>query len=281
MSVEVRVWHRVLGMTVAECRRTSGLTTRQAASRLGMSTATLNRSENALRPFDPVEVGAALAVYQVTGADRAQVLALADGPRPHGWWEMAAMSEVHEQAVMMVERRARSVIEFSATEIPPVAQTPHYTQAMWWNRLPETRAALVRAKDRQKILLYPTRPERTLILDEAVLRRPVGGPTAMAQQLRHLLALVRGRSITVRVIPFKEGGYRSPGNCAVYRITTRPSVIHLWSDAASGLLDDPADTEAVEKSVVDLLSIAAAPSQSADLLSRIATDHERTAGLYP
>ncbi|PWW53123.1 hypothetical protein DFQ13_116113 [Actinokineospora spheciospongiae] len=104
---------------------------------------------------------------------------------------------------------------------------------------------------------------------------------AMALQLRHLAALARGRPVTVRVIPFKEGGYRSPGSCAVYRITDRPTVVHLWSEAASGLLDAPCDTQAVEEMLADLLSIAASPNESVDLVARFAADHERTAGLYP
>ncbi|WP_035278608.1 helix-turn-helix domain-containing protein [Actinokineospora spheciospongiae] len=281
MMADVDVRHRVLGMTLARCRRDRGLTTRQAASWLGMSAASLNRSENARRRFEPVEVGAALAAYRATGAVRAQVSALADGPQAGGWWETTNMPPSHELAVRLVERDARSVVEFSTTEIPLVAQVSSYTRALWWNRPVDTHAALTRAACRREVLLEPTQPQRTLILDEAVLRRPVGGPTAMAQQLRHLLALVHGRPITVRVIPFKEGGYRSPGNCAVYRITDKPTVVHLWSGTASGLLDDPSHTEDIEKSVDDLLSIAATPAESAGLLARFAADHERTAGLYP
>ncbi|MCG8915131.1 helix-turn-helix domain-containing protein [Actinokineospora sp. PR83] len=281
MTVGVRIWHRVLGMTLTRCRHDRGLTTRQAAARLGMSPATLNRSENATRPFDPVEVGAALATYQPSRAERARVPALAQGPRTSGWWAVGGIPQVHEDAVMALEDTARSVIEFSATEIRVVAQIPHYTRALCWNRRGEEQAALARACRRHRTLLNPTQPDRTIVLDEALLRRPVGGPTAMAQQLRHLLALTRGRSITVRVIPVKEGGYRCPGNCAIYRIIDKPTVAHLWSHAASGLLDDPSDTRPIEGSMTDLLSIAVTPNDSLDLLNRLAADHERTAGLYP
>jgi len=281
MTADVPVRHRVLGMMLARCRRDRGLTTRQAASWLGMSAASLNRSENARRRFEPVEVGAALAAYRAARTVRAQVSALADGPHSSGWWEVMSTSPLHELAVMMVERDARSVIEFSATEIPLVAQVPPYTRALCWNRPVDTRTALIRAARRREVLLGLIQPQRTLILDEAVLRRPVGGPTAMAQQLRHLLALVHGKPVAVRVIPFKEGGYRSPGNCAVYRITDKPTTVHLWSDVASGLLDDPSDTAGIEESVDDLLSIAATPAESVGLLARFAADHERTAGLYP
>ncbi|MCG8917850.1 DUF5753 domain-containing protein [Actinokineospora sp. PR83] len=226
-------------------------------------------------------MGAALAVYQPSRAERSRVLALAEEPRASGWWAVGGTPQVHDDAVMALEDTARSVTEFSATDIPLLAQTPHYTRALCWNRRGEEQAALTRAGRRRRTLLNPTQPDRVLILDEATLRRPVGGPTAMAQQLRHLLALTRGRPITVRVIPVKEGGYRSPGNCAVYRITDKPTIAHLWSTAASGLLDDPSDTRAIEGSMADLLCIAATPNDSLDLLNRLAADHERTAGLYP
>ncbi|PWW62293.1 helix-turn-helix domain-containing protein [Actinokineospora spheciospongiae] len=278
---DVHIRHRVLGMALARCRRDRGLTTRQAAPRLGMSSAAVNRSENAKRPFGPVEVGAALAVYQPPPDERARVLALAQGQPATGWWQVPGAFGPHDEAVAVLEASARSVVEFSATALPLVAQTPHYTRALCWHRRHEEHAALTRAGRRREILLDPTQPDRTLILDEAVLRRPVGGPTAMAQQLRHLVALVRGRPVAVRVVPFREGGYRSPGDCAVYRITDAPTVVHLHSDAASGLLDDPADTRVVEDTLHGLLSIAASPDDSVDLLTRFAADHERTAGLYP
>jgi len=279
--VGVSIWHRVLGMALAQSRRDSGLTTRQAASRLGMSPATLNRSENAGRPFDPVEVGAALAIYQPPRTERARVMALARGPRESGWWEVSGMVEKHDAAVLAVDDAARSVLEFSATGIPLVAQISQYTRALRWNRQSEVDTALARTARRQRVLLRVTQPERTIILDEAVLRRPVGGPAAMALQLRHLVALARGKPVTVRVIPAKEGGYRSPGNCAVYRITDKPTVVHLWSEAASGLFDARCDTQVIEELLADLISIAAPPDESLDLVARFAADHERTAGLYP
>jgi hypothetical protein len=64
---------------------------------------------------------------------------------------------------------------------------------------------------RQAILSRPNPPSLWVVLDEAVLRRPIGGPATMRAQLKHLIEMSQRPNVTVQVIPFKAGGHAAAG----------------------------------------------------------------------
>src|SRR6266540_6536702 len=78
---------RALATELRDLRRKARLTTREAAEKIGVSSATINRSELGHRMPLPEEIGALLVAYSVTGLARERVIDLARAANPSGWWE--------------------------------------------------------------------------------------------------------------------------------------------------------------------------------------------------
>lgn len=109
-----------------------------------------------------------------------------------------------------LEQDAVQIWNYSSELVHGLAQTPAYAEAIIRAGLPDIAAEeLQRALDlrstRQLLLDRPDAPKLRLVLNEAVIRRQVGGPMVMAEQIRHLLAL--SERITVQVLSFSTGAH--------------------------------------------------------------------------
>ncbi|MFJ1545307.1 Scr1 family TA system antitoxin-like transcriptional regulator [Streptomyces sp. NPDC088246] len=118
----------------------------------------------------------------------------------------------HFEAAAEFEQQASVIREYGASLIPGILQTDGYARAVFQTRFPpmteeECDEALVTRLGRSRILDDPKSPVVWTLLDEAALRRPVGGPLVMAQQLQHVLALGDSRRIRVHVLPFGVGAH--------------------------------------------------------------------------
>ncbi len=95
---------------------------------------------------------------------------------------------------------------------------------------------------RQAILDRPESPSLWVVLDEALLRRPIGGPNAMRAQLKHLIDMSQRPNVSIQVIPFKAGGHAAAGGpfsllrFAEYDI---PDVVYLEQLTSAQYLDKP------------------------------------------
>src|ERR1700759_5075248 len=119
------------------------------------------------------------------------------------------------------EREARKLRSFEPMLIPGLLQTEEYARAVFQARfgmtaeqIDESVAARLR---RQEILARNDAPTFWAIVDEAVLRRPVGGPEIMREQVRHLIDAVQSPGVSIQVITSTVGAYRglSTGGFAV------------------------------------------------------------------
>ncbi|MCG8918790.1 helix-turn-helix domain-containing protein [Actinokineospora sp. PR83] len=270
----VSIRQRMLGTALARLRDEAGLTTRVAAVKLGTSSATVNRSENGRRPVSRSEVGAAMAVYQPNDDDRSCVLGMLDDQVGNGWWAPVRADRTHRMAVALLEHRSRAV-EFAPTVLPALLRIPPYTRALYRHPAEDAAKELAGVSARQRGTSHLGRPLYTAILDEAVLRRPVGGPAVMAMQLRWLLSLLKDRRVVIHVVPFRRGAYRPTGAFTLYMPTTARPVVHTHTHFTSGFLDDQAALDAFESAVSELIGLACDPHESADLITRAANAHER------
>ncbi|MFF5718485.1 Scr1 family TA system antitoxin-like transcriptional regulator [Streptomyces buecherae] len=114
--------------------------------------------------------------------------------------------------VAEMEPLAAMIREFGQSLVPGLLQTPDYAAAVFaagFPRLSEDRCAdrIRTRRARADILDNPVRPELWALLDEAVLRRSVGGPAVMAEQLRHIHDLGARQRIRVHVLPFSVGAH--------------------------------------------------------------------------
>ncbi|MEV1020430.1 helix-turn-helix transcriptional regulator [Streptomyces sp. NPDC050264] len=177
------------------------------------------------------------------------------------------------------ETLATSIMEYGAMLIPGLLQTPDYARAVFLDYQPtapdEAIDKLLTARvERARLLDNPTTPLLWVVLDEAALRRPVGGPTVMAANLRHIADLMRRRRAVVQVLPFAAGGHASlHGSLKLMYFDDAPPLTLIEAPTTGRLLDDPATLTRHQLSYDLLRANALTPKQSLALIASVAEDY--------
>ncbi|MFF9894651.1 helix-turn-helix domain-containing protein [Streptomyces longispororuber] len=187
------------------------------------------------------------------------------------------------QAVVELERLATRISEFAPTIVPGLLQTPEYARAMMWAGNPFATEEYVEDKvrarlDRGRILKDATRPVYWAILQESVLRAPVGGAAAMAKQLHHISTLVRERKAQVQVLPFTSGAVSAMGHMMkLMEFDDAPPTVYTESQLSGTLLDEPSVVKRVTTTYDLLRAAALSPEASLPLIESAAEDFRRCA----
>ncbi|MFI7342441.1 Scr1 family TA system antitoxin-like transcriptional regulator [Streptomyces sp. NPDC050085] len=177
------------------------------------------------------------------------------------------------------EALATEIREYGAMLIPGLLQIPDYARAVFLDFQPTAPdkaidELLANRMERTGLLNDPTKPVLWVVLDEAALRRPVGGAEVMARQLRHIASLMRERRVLVQVLPFAAGGHASlHGALKIMYFDDAPPLTFIEAPATGQLLDDTATVTRNELSF-DLVSASAlTPRQSLALIESVAQDY--------
>ncbi len=183
--------------------------------------------------------------------------------------------------VVELERLATKICEFAPTVVPGLLQTAEYARAVTIAANPFVTDDYVEEKvtgrlERAHILRDATRPEYWVILHENVLRVPVGGPKAMAEQLEHIARLMRERTAVVTAIPDAAGAHPSMGGMLqLMEFDDAPPVAYTETSFSGTLVDSPAVVKRAQRAY-DLLRVAAlSPSASLALIESAAEDFRR------
>jgi transcriptional regulator with XRE-family HTH domain len=269
---------RALAAELRDLRRQAKLNTREAAKRIGISSASLNRSELGTRMPPPEEVSALMAIYGVTGLAKERVLALARSANPTGWWEIGNNALPKQLPTLITfESQATRIIEFQPLVVPGLLQTHAYMRALMHSGgIPDDEAEprVATRAGRQTGLTRKNPPRYAAIMDEAVLRRPFGGRAVMAQQIRRIIEVAEQPNVTVQVIPFERGGYPIYGPFVLLQFAKALDIVHLEHKQASGFLDDPEDTAPFQSLTDTLKAAALGPAETSEFLAAVAADFD-------
>ncbi|TLF53206.1 helix-turn-helix domain-containing protein, partial [Nocardia cyriacigeorgica] len=182
-----------LGQQLRRYREAAGLTLKEAAAYLNRDSSTVSRFEAGLYPPRDNDVQELLTLYGVSSEPiRSSLRKLSMEVWQKGWWEGYA-KDVDPSIVdyAWLEARAAEIKSFNPIVVPGLLQTPAYAEAVMRAVDPDVpdeqvdRWLEVRML-RQQTLSLPRPTQFTAILDESVLRRPVGGHRVMTEQLEHL-----------------------------------------------------------------------------------------------
>ncbi|WP_055522955.1 helix-turn-helix domain-containing protein [Streptomyces graminilatus] len=185
--------------------------------------------------------------------------------------------------VVELERTATKICEFAPSVIPGLLQTAAYAQAVTLAANPFVTDEYVAEKvgarlERARILDDATRPEYWAILHENTLRTPVGGPAAMAEQLDHIAALMRERTVLVQVLPYSAGAYAvMTGDLRLMEFEDAPPTLYTETSFSGDLLDDPAVVKRAQRAYDLLRGAALSPEASLALIESAAEDYRRCA----
>ncbi|MFB7075236.1 helix-turn-helix domain-containing protein [Streptomyces sp. NPDC056290] len=213
MSVRTTTRRRQLGAMLRKLRARKGMTLEEAGGLVGVSKATVSRYETQAGPVRWIIVDALCREYGATDAEREAVVRLAKDAKQQGWWSSFADSIPESMNLLLtLEDEAVREDHFSCVYVPGLLQTRAYSTALQKaNEIPLEPAEIERLVDirmkRQEILTRPKPPRLWAILDESVIRRIVGSPETMREQLGRLLEANESPHITLQVLPFSKGAH--------------------------------------------------------------------------
>jgi transcriptional regulator with XRE-family HTH domain len=250
-SAVVRV---MLGAQLRRLREAAGLSPETAGYRIRASRSKISRMETGRVGFKERDVSDLLELYGVTDAPvLTSMLALASQANAQDWW--AKFGDVLPdwfEPYLGLEAAATLIRTFDLQFINGLFQTADYARAIAQIGL---RGAVTAEIDRrvdvrmrrQEMLTAGARPPRVWsIIDEAALRRAVGGTAVMRGQLRHLAEVARLPNITLQVIPFRAGGHDAAGGSfTVLRFAEPdvPDVVYIEQLTGAIYLEKRADVD--------------------------------------
>lgn len=209
---------RSLRLFLRRTREEKGLTQGQIAAALDWSLSKVQRIESGEVRISRTDLLALLNHLGVSDPDKIDELAgIASASRRarRAWWNQPPYSKHLSAAtreLLDFESEASAIRVFHPTLVPGLLQVPSYSEnvlRVWRAELSDEVRRIrleIRARRRAHVFERSARPKYLVILDESVLHRDIGGPRTLAEQLDHLLTLVRQGYLTIRVLPFADGG---------------------------------------------------------------------------
>jgi len=207
-----------LGAHLRRLREASHITPSQAGEAIRATHSKISRLERGRSGAKQRDVADLLTLYGVTDeAEREELLDLARQASTPGWWQQYndILPRWFELYVGL-ERAASIIRTYELQFVHGLLQTEDYARAVILIANAHAsaeeidRRVSVRMK-RQQLLTQPDAPELWTVLDEAVLRRPPGGPGVMRAQLERLLELTDLPNVTLQIVPFNVGPHAAAG----------------------------------------------------------------------
>ena len=269
----------ILGSRLRELREERHISRGASGDAIRASRSKISRLEAGRHRFKPRDVGDLLTLYGVTEeAERATLLALAEEANSPAWWQhFNDVVPTWTRAYLGAEQAASLVRCFEVQRVPHLLQTPDYARASL--RLAHSGAGgaeidrRVRLRmTRQRILRRRPAAQLWAVIDEAALRRPVGGISTMRGQLRHLIEICRLPQVTVQVMPFLAGGHAGEaGPVTILRLPggRLPDMVYLEQRVTALYPDRPTEIECYWDVMNRLVVEAESPEETPTILHRI------------
>jgi transcriptional regulator with XRE-family HTH domain len=201
---------RQLARRLKKLRQRANLTILDVARHLETSISSLSRIEQAQQRLDIHWLREMLDLYQVPVSEWEPYLQLCRQSRARGWWRDFGLDD---RGYVALEAGACRVREFSLTAVPGLLQTAEYARGLFTsaaaplNEERRERQIEVRMIRQRRLYLEDDPIELVAVVDESVLRRPVGGPAVLRDQLEHLVIVAELDTVTLRVLPTGAGGH--------------------------------------------------------------------------
>jgi transcriptional regulator with XRE-family HTH domain len=276
------VTRMLLGAQLRRLREARGITREHAGYAIRGSESKISRMELGQVGFKQRDVADLLTLYGVTDeGERGELLLMARNANTPGWWHR--YNDVLEswfQSYLGLESGASVIRTYEVQFIPGLLQTEAYARAVvqigYAEAHPDEIARRVDARlARRKILTRANPPQLWAVVDEAALRRPIGGRRVMRAQIEALIEATRLPQIRLQVLPFGVGGHAAAGGAfTILRFAEPdlPDVVYLEQLAGALYLNGRDDVEQYVGAMLRLSVEAPPPARTAEILQRILKD---------
>ena len=268
----------LVGAQLRRLRTDMGLSREEAAEAIRASEWKIHRLENGQVGFKERDLVDLLALYGVTDPDEIdELLTMAREANTPGWWQH--YGDVLPQwfrTYVDLESAAALIRTYEGQFIPGLLQTDDYMRAVIHDTNLESSEEMgrrVRLRMARQTLLTREHPPRLwAVVDEAALRRPVGGREVMRGQVERLLDATKLPNVTLQILPFAAGAHSAMvGAFSILRFADRelPDVVYLEHLTNAIYLDKRDEVERY-LDVMELLCVQSEPpAKTVELLDRI------------
>jgi transcriptional regulator with XRE-family HTH domain len=269
----------ILGAQLRRLREARGITREAAAGAIRGSESKISRMELGRVGFKERDVADLLTLYGVADEqERTALLALARQANTPGWWHRYSdVLPAWFQSYLGLEAAAALIRTYEVQFVPGLLQTPEYARAVILlghagasTEELERRVSLRMA--RQQLLKRPHPPQLWVVVDEAVLRRPIGGVDVMRAQIELLIEATKTSHVRLQVIPFNAGGHAAAGGAfTILRFPDEelPDVVYIEQLTSALYLDKREDRDHYAAAMERLCVEAEPPTRTPEILGKI------------
>ncbi len=269
----------LLGAQLRRLREAKRITLEDAGRVIRASHSKISRLETGRVGFKDRDITDLLTLYGVTDEEEREALrSLARRANAPGWWhDYSDVLPSWFEAYVGLEEVATQVRAYEVQFVPGLLQCEDYARAVTLlghdDELPREVDRRVRLRmARQMVLAKQDPPNVWAVVDEAVLRRPVGSPAVMRSQLKHLTEVAERPNVTIQVMPFQAGGHSAAGGpFSILRFAEPdlPDVVYLEQLTSALYLDKPEVVDSYLKVMERVCMEAATPADSIDVITAI------------
>jgi DNA-binding XRE family transcriptional regulator len=273
----------LVGAKLRRLRTDMGLSREEAAQAIRASEWKIHRLENGQVGFKERDLADLLERYEVSDPDEVdEILTLAREANTPGWWQhYGDVLPPWFRTYVDLESAATLIRTYEGQFVPGLLQTDDYMRAVvrgaHLDESSEEVGRRVRLRMARQTLLTREHPPRLwAVVDEAALRRPVGGPGVMKRQLERLLDATELPNVTLQVLPLDTGAHPAMvGSFSVLRFPDQelPDVVYLEHLTGASYLNKPDEVDQYLHVMESICVRAAAPDQTVELLNRLLGGH--------
>jgi hypothetical protein len=272
----------LVGAQLRRLRTDSGLSREQAGEAIRASEWKIHRLENGQVGFKDRDVVDLLRLYGVDDpGEVASFLVLAREANAPGWWHhFGDLLPPWFRAYVDLEAAASLIRTYEGQFVPGLLQTEDYLRAVvggaQLNESPEEAERRVALRlGRQQLLTREGAPRLWAVVDEAALRRPVGGREVMRAQLERLAEATELPNVTLQVLPLEAGAHPAMvGAFSILRFPDQelPDVVYLEHLTSALYLSKQEDVDQYAHVMEGICLRSAAPDKASEIVGKILSE---------
>jgi transcriptional regulator with XRE-family HTH domain len=262
-------------------REAAQLTCDEVAARLDCSASKISRIETGRVLVSPRDVRDLLAIYDVPEDQRGTFIQLARESRQKDWWHTWGDVQPHFATYLAMESEASEIRQYAVARVPTLLQTEDYARAVVTGgrvstgRYPGPVDRIVTMLMERQRLARVSLPAVQVVLDEAALRRQVGGRQVMRRQIEHLIEVSSMKTTVLQFIPFTSGAHVTldlPFVVLAFADQADPDVVAIGYPTGMVWLEDAAEVHSYNTFFRHLQAAALSPRDSGALMTSVLRD---------
>jgi len=263
-----------LGAVLRARRLELGLTVEQVAEQLLCSPSKVSRMETGQRGATQRDVRDLCAFYGISDeAERARLMTLALEGKEQGWW---SQYKLPYGDFVGFEEAATSMDVYKSSVVPGLLQTSAYAKALHEAAMPKLDPEMIEQRvetriARQQLLDRTDPPLIQIVMDEAVLHRPIGGPAVMREQLNQMIEIAEHPNVTIQVLAFELGAHPAlESNFIILKLGGKaPNVVFVEGLIPPVYYRRAQDVQRYQQVFERLRNIGPSPQDSVGLIARL------------